>query len=129
MAGKRGPAGAVLQNIEQVSLAYAGMDLGFEDHKTLRPAGSLLLLQVWHAAGINAQFHIFRKASIHSGGGGHQLFFHPCGKCLARMRQSKIGAIISQTCFTVRPGQELTAVIIKGLRADDKDIASLQRIG
>ncbi|NRP75945.1 hypothetical protein ILFOPFJJ_06869 [Ensifer psoraleae] len=120
MAREGGPAGAVLQNIEQVPLAHARMHFGFEDDKPLWPAGRLLLLQMRHAARIDTQLRIRRKAGVHSGGCYRQLLFHPRGKLLPGARQSKVGAIIGQARLTFRPGQKLAAIIIKGFRSGDK---------
>jgi hypothetical protein len=119
----------MLEDVEEVALRHAGAHFLFE----LGQPGGLLrgrqLLQVRCPIGIDAQLGIGRETGVDRGGERRQLGFQRGGEILAPFGDAESGTVGGQPCFAVCPGQQLGALVGKGFRTDDVEIAGLQGVG
>jgi hypothetical protein len=129
VTGVTRPVLGVLEDVEEVALRHACADLLLELGQPDWLLRRRQLLQVRRPVGIDAELGVGWKAGVDSGGERRQLSFQRGSKILALFRNPESGAVGRQACFALRPGQELGAVVCKGLGADDVEISSLQGIG
>ncbi len=129
VAGVTGPVLGMLEDVQEVALRHAGAHLLLE----LGQPGGLLrgrqLLQVRCPIGIDAQLGVGRETGVDRSGERRQLGLQHGGEILTLFRDAKSGTVGRQPCFAVCPGQELGAIVGKGFRADDVEVAGLQGVG
>jgi len=124
-----GPASAILEDVKQMSLRHASVDLCLEGGQALGQLSGRLLPQMGNAIGINGQFRVGRKAGIHLGGDRRQLLFQLSHEFVPGLRHSESATISRQTRLACGPWQELGPVVAEILRANNEDIPGLQRVG
>ena len=84
------------------------------------------LLEMWRSIFVDIQLAVGRKPRVNLGGKGRQFNLQGGGEVHAALGYTESCAVGREPCFTFRPGQELSAVVGKFLRADDIEIAGLQ---
>jgi len=124
-----GPASAVLEDVEQMSLRHARVDLCLEGGQALGQLSARLLLQMGNAIGIDGQFGVGRKVGIHLGSGRRQLLFQLSDELVPSLRHSESATISRQTRLAHCPRQELGPVVAEILSANNVGISGLQRVG
>ena len=129
VAGERRPVLGMLEDIEEMALGHAAAHRRLEGSEPLREALRPQSGQMRSPVGVDAQLAVVREPHIDLLGQPDQPLAQLGDEGGGVGRQTHRGTILLQPRDTLRPGQELGAIVRKGPGADHEDIAALQCVG
>ncbi len=123
MAKALGPGADVGQHVEDVALGHAFQQGGFQRLGRCRWLPAQAAFDHRFAFVVDDDVAARRQRSVHLLGGRRQHFLQVLDEARGRGRQFDRLAVIGYLGLTLRPGQELLAIVGKRIRTFNGDVA------